>query len=82
MLYATFLLLKKLKLKPLESYPGTAKPWKCECLRCGSIVKPRLNSLDRSVYGCAVCAGKIVNIKEAKLLIKKAKLTANLSPIM
>lgn len=66
--------LKKLKLKPLESYPGTAKPWKCECLRCGSIVKPRLNYLDRSIYGCAVCAGKIVDTTAAISLMKKAKL--------
>jgi hypothetical protein len=66
--------LKKLKLKPLENYPGTAKPWKCECLRCGSVVKPRLNYLDRSVYGCAVCAGKIVDVKAAESLMRKAKL--------
>jgi recombinational DNA repair protein (RecF pathway) len=66
--------LKKLKLKPLESYPGTAKPWKCECLRCGSVVRPRLNYLERSVYGCAVCAGKIVDVKSAISLMRKAKL--------
>jgi recombinational DNA repair protein (RecF pathway) len=66
--------LKKLKLKPLEPYPGTAKPWKCECLRCGSIVKPRLNYLERSVYGCAVCAGKVVDEVVAVALMKKAKL--------
>ena len=66
--------LKKLKLRPLENYPGTAKPWKCECLRCGSIVKPRLNYLERSVYGCAVCAGKIVDVKAAETLMRRAKL--------
>lgn len=66
--------LKKLNLKPLESYPGTAKPWKCECLRCGSTVKPRLNYLDKSVYGCAVCAGKIVDVIAAEALMKKANL--------
>ena len=66
--------LKKLKLKPLVPYPGTAKPWKCECLRCGSVVRPRLNYLARSVYGCAVCAGKVVDIKEARELMKKTGL--------
>jgi len=66
--------LKKLKLKPLEAYPGTAKPWKCECLRCGSIVKPRLNYLARSVYGCAFCAGTVVDEVKASTLMKKAKL--------
>lgn len=66
--------LKRLKLKPLEPYPGTAKPWKCECLRCGSIVKPRLNYLARSVFGCAVCAGKIVDEKVANSIMKQAKL--------
>ena len=67
--------LKKLKLRPLEAYPGTAKPWKCECLRCGSIVRPRLNYLERSIYGCAVCAGTVVNKAAALVLMKKAKLT-------
>ena len=67
--------LKKLKLRPLEAYPGTAKPWKCECLRCGSIVRPRLNYLERSIYGCAVCAGTVVNKAAALALMKKAKLT-------
>ncbi len=67
--------LKKLKLRPLETYPGTAKPWKCECLRCGSIVKPRLNYLDRSIYGCAVCAGTVVDEVAALRMMKKAKLT-------
>ncbi len=66
--------LKKLKLRPLEAYPGTAKPWKCECLRCGSVVRPRLNYLARSVYGCAVCAGTVVDTKAARDLMKKAKL--------
>lgn len=67
--------LKKLKLKPLETYPGTAKPWKCECLRCGSIVRPRLNYLNRSIYGCAVCAGTVVDEAAALAIMKKAKLT-------
>lgn len=66
--------LKKLKLKPLEPYPGTSRPWKCECLRCGSIVKPRLNYLDRSVYGCAVCAGTVVDEVAAVALMKKVRL--------
>ena len=66
--------LRKLKLKALEIYPGTAKPWKCECLRCGSIVRPRLNYLARSIYGCAVCAGSVVDTKAARDLMKKAKL--------
>jgi hypothetical protein len=66
--------LKKLKLKPIDPYPGTAKPWKCECLRCGSIVKPRLNYLSRSVFGCAICAGNMVDEKVAIALMKKSKL--------
>jgi len=66
--------LKKLKLIPLDPYPGTAKPWKCRCLRCGSVVRPRLNYLVRSVFGCAVCAGKVVDAKDARDLMKRAKL--------
>ena len=38
---AVELMLAK-NLRPLESYPGRAKPWRCECLICKHIVTPRL----------------------------------------
>ena len=37
-------------------------------------MRPRLNYLDRSIYGCAVCAGKVVDEATAVALMKKAKL--------
>ncbi|CAB4776906.1 MAG: hypothetical protein F2927_04955 [Actinobacteria bacterium] len=41
---AVELMLAK-NLKPLETYPGRAKPWKCKCLICENIVTPRLASI-------------------------------------
>ncbi len=62
------------KLLPLEKYPGTSRKWKCKCLRCGQIVAPRLNYLQKSIYGCSYCAGKTVDLKTAEAKMKSAKL--------
>lgn len=45
----------QVNLKPLEEYVHRNKPWKCECLICGTIVKPTLASFQRG-SGCRVCA--------------------------
>ena len=42
-------------LKPLEPYPGGAKPWKCKCLKCGKTVTPRLKLIKNGVGGCKYC---------------------------
>ena len=41
-------------LEPLEPYPGTVKPWRCRCARCGSEVQPRYASV-RKGHGCRHC---------------------------
>lgn len=47
-------------LRPLVAYPGVAEPWPCECLRCGSLVSPRLDSVkNRGDKGCQSCAGNL-----------------------
>ena len=43
-------------LKPLEPYPGTGKPWKCECLQCGKTVTPKHENLVQGQGGCKYCA--------------------------
>lgn len=44
---------------PLEPYPGSSKPWKCECQECGSIVTPRYYTVVQAGKGgCNVCAKK------------------------
>ena len=47
-------------LEPLEPYPGSAEPWKCQCARCGQESSPRYQSVRRGT-GCAWCAGKYVD---------------------
>lgn len=43
---------------PLEDYPGSAKHWKCKCLKCGEIVWPQHSSIKQNPgsRGCNPCA--------------------------
>ncbi len=45
----------KAGLKPLVPYPSSYKPWKCECLVCGNIVKPPYKQIARGIGGCRTC---------------------------
>jgi hypothetical protein len=49
-------LMAQLKLKPLVKYPGGKNPWKCKCLKCGSIVYPHYGDLSQGQGGCSNCA--------------------------
>lgn len=42
-------------LKPLEKYKNSQSPWKCECLICGKIVKPRYTGIYVGQGGCIYC---------------------------
>ena len=44
-------------LKPLEPYTNSATKWKCECMKCGKIVFPRLISINQGRGGCEFCGG-------------------------
>lgn len=67
--------LKKLKLKPLEDFPGARTPWKLRCLRCNRVVTPTYSHLtrnDRNVGGCAYCSRRRAHMDDIlKLMIKK-----------
>jgi len=45
-------------LEPLEDYPGAMKPWKCKCLDCGNIIKPRYAHIQQGRKGCSFCGTK------------------------
>ena len=69
--------LKKLKLKPEEDFPGTSLPWKLRCLRCNRIVTPRFTHLtrkDRNVGGCIFCSKRRVHMDDMLALLKQKKL--------
>jgi hypothetical protein len=57
--------MKSKKLEPLEKYPGSQKPWKCQCLRCGKIVTPAYTTIIAGQKGCVYCGGKKVDPDEA-----------------
>lgn len=41
--------------EPLEPYPGSQKPWRCQCLSCGNEVLVRRNTVATSGTGCKYC---------------------------
>jgi hypothetical protein len=45
-------------LDPLESYPGSHKPWKCRCRECGHECSPRLHSISQGQGACDWCGNK------------------------
>ena len=51
-------LLLKEKLQPLVPYISTHTKWKSRCMKCQSIVYPRIYSLQSGKGGCKYCAVK------------------------
>ena len=71
---AVALMLSK-NLKPLEPYPGRAKPWKSLCLACDNTVSPRFASIQRSQGGCIYCANRAtIGEEQAREIFKNANL--------
>ncbi len=58
---------------PLESYPGSNKPWKCKCALCGAIVHPRYYTVVKGGNGgCNFCAKKNAGIERSKRIREDA----------
>jgi formylmethanofuran dehydrogenase subunit E len=71
---AVALMLSK-NLKPLEPYPGRAKPWKSLCQNCNNTVSPRFASIQRSQGGCIHCANRAtIGEEQARKIFKNANL--------
>lgn len=47
--------MMEFSLKPLEPYKGATSKWKCECLKCGTVVTPRYNDIQQGKGGCRKC---------------------------
>lgn len=43
-------------LQPLCPFPGSNRPWRCLCLRCGAEVTPRHTGVRHGANGCRYCA--------------------------
>lgn len=69
--------LLKLKLKPLEPFPGAKAPWKLRCRRCNRVVTPswtHSTRKDRNVGGCVFCSKRRVHMDDMLELLHKQKL--------
>jgi len=68
---ATALFLKN-KLKPLEPFPGTQKPWKSKCLNTGKIVSPTYGKVRDFGHRCNYCSRGTVDEVRAIKVMKKS----------
>jgi hypothetical protein len=48
--------MRAAQLEPLDPYPGSAKPWRCLCLRCEREVRPHRAGVLKGQGGCKFCA--------------------------
>jgi recombinational DNA repair protein (RecF pathway) len=63
-------LMLKSDLKPLVPYPGSARNWKSECLKCGEIVFPNYGDIKQGDGGCKYCANQFVKPEDAEELMR------------
>jgi hypothetical protein len=64
-------------LVALEPYASRNAPLKCRCLRCDSIVSPRLGNIKSAGQGgCKVCAGRQSSVSRATPPEERARLLA------
>ena len=50
--------------RPLESCPGVDKPWRSECLVCGTVGKPRLHNIRGTHRSCDTCAERGIDLQK------------------
>jgi len=63
--------------EPIEKYPGSTKPWRSLCKRCGEVVNPRLSAVKEGRRQCGFCSGARVKESTAISLFE----SVNLIPI-
>jgi hypothetical protein len=66
-------------VKPLEPYKGNKTPWKCECLNCGAVIRPKYNNA-QTQHPCKFCSmlvlskSKIQSAEESAISIMRENL--------
>jgi len=63
-------LMLKSDLKPLVPYPGSAKNWKSQCLKCGKTVYPNYGDIKQGDGGCKYCGGHFIEPEDAVAMMK------------
>lgn len=56
------------KLKPLEPYSDSKKPWKCLHIPCGRVVSPSYGAVRSGQGGCGFCATHGINLNVSSYL--------------
>jgi hypothetical protein len=72
-------IMLRANLQPLEAYVDSKTKWKCKCLQCGEIVRPKYNTIQIGGGGCTNCApvGMNLTISSYLYLITNEKLNAH-----
>ena len=76
-------ILRKAGCEPLEPYPGSNVPWRSRCMKCDSLIQPRLGAIQSGQGGCRKCGIKTgaklrMHTEEQARIIAKKK---NLEPL-
>ena len=66
--------MKSVGLVPIEPYRSSSTPWKSRCIKCKRIVSPQLSLVKTRGSGCAYCAGRRIDPKDAEAIFKRNKL--------
>ena len=68
-------IFRKNGLEPLVPFKNSHTKWKAKCLTCGKTVNPVLAAVKANNSGCAYCAGRRIDEKDAIAIFKKNGLT-------
>jgi hypothetical protein len=66
-------LMLKNGMKPLEPFVDTNTKWKCRCLKCKKVIRPRYSAVNRGST-CTYCSGNKVDPKDAVRMMLRAKI--------
>lgn len=69
--------MRAARVDPLDSYPGSMKPWRCVCMTCHREVQPRLHNVQRGRRACAYCSRQKVDAHAAT----QAMIAAGVRPL-
>ena len=66
--------MRDARLEPFEPYVNARTPWSCQCLVCDHLVAPAYDNVRKRGRGCTYCAGKTVDLAEARKVMEAAGL--------
>ncbi len=75
--------MRKAGYEPIEPYPGSGSPWKSRCMKCDSLIQPRLGGIQSGQGGCRKCGiqSSAATRSYSQAQAKKIALKKNLKPL-